>query len=325
MTSKKLPSRSHAVLYATSVISLALLAACGGGGGDSGTPISPVSSSLSISAANYQQVAQVVMSTTGYLTDAGDFALGEPSGAAAQSTRHVKAQQARPRATSSETLSCTQGGSLQLSFNDQNNNGSWDVGDTLRATAINCREDGLTLQGGLGLNAKALSGSFGSGSYSATLQLSLENFIITEGSDTSTGNGNLDMQISVTAGTTELTLVVDAISVAGTEAGQLYNHSLRDARLNLRLPLAGGGTSSTSGTVSSSKLGDKSVRIETPTPFVTAAQAQFPSSGQMLISGANGSKLRLSAQSAALALLELDADGDGSYETRSTKAWSELN
>lgn len=323
MTSK-LPGGRNAAAAFASTLSLSLLAACGGGGGDGGTPASPTGSSLSIAASNYQQVAQVVVSTTGYLMDTGDFAIGEPSGASAQSARRVRAQQARPRATSSETVTCTQGGSLQLSFNDQNNNGNWDVGDTLRAVAINCREDGLTLQGGLGLNAKALSGSFGSGSYSATLQLSLENFSITEGSDTSTGNGNLDMQISVAAGTTELTLVVDAISVAGTEAGQLYNHGLRDARQSLRLPLAGGSTSSTSATVSSSKLGDKSVRIETPTPFETAVNAQFPSSGQMLISGANGSKLRLSAQNATQVLLELDGDGDGSYETRSTKAWSEL-
>jgi len=320
--------RAFPLRAAGSAAILSLLAACGGGGGgDSGTPVQPGGSSLSISAANYQQVAQVAVSSAGYLLDTGDFAFGEqPGGAtiASPGGRLVTIQQVRPAAVTSDTVNCTQGGSLLFSFNDLNSNASWDVGDSLSAEARNCREDGLTLQGKLGLNAKALSGTFGGSSYSATLQLTLSDFSVTEGSDTAIGNGSIDMQVGVAAGTAELTLVVDSLALTGTEAGQPFSHSLREARLSLRLPAAGGSTSSTSATVSSNRLDNKSVRIETASPFVTAANAQFPSSGQLLITGANGSKLRLTAQNGTQALLELDADGDGSYETRSTKNWSEL-
>lgn len=306
---------------------LSLLAACGGGGGDSGTPIQPGDSSLSISAANYQQVAQVAVSSAGYLLDTGDFAFGEqPGGSAIASPggRLVTIQQVRPTAVTSDTVNCTQGGSLLFSFNDLNNNASWDVGDSLSAEARNCREDGMTIQGKLGLNAKALSGVFGGSSYSATLQLTLTDFAVTEGSDTATGNGSFDMQVGVSGGTTELTLMVDSLTIVGSESGKPYSDSLRDARLSLRFPATGGSTSSTSATVSSNRLDNKSVRIETASPFVTTVNSAFPSSGQLLITGASGSKLRLSAQNAAQVLLELDADGDGSFETRSTKAWSEL-
>ena len=45
---------------------------------------------------------------------------------------------------------------------------------------------------------------------------------------------------------------------------------------------------------------------------------------QLLAAGANGSKLRMTVQSASSVLLELDANGDGSYETRTTHTWADL-
>jgi hypothetical protein len=48
---------------------------------------------------------------------------------------------------------------------------------------------------------------------------------------------------------------------------------------------------------------------------------QFPSSGQIIITGASGSKARLTATSNTEYTLEVDADGDDIYEIGTTENW----
>ncbi|QPF74335.1 hypothetical protein G8A07_16325 [Roseateles sp. DAIF2] len=325
------PRLHQALRLPIGALCLGLLGACGGGGGssaDSGAPIVPAPvNGLGINAGNYQQVAQAAVSSSAYLLSTGDLALSDTPGAGlgrlAESPL-AKAQLARPAAVNNRTLPCTLGGSLLLSADDKNNNGKFDTGDSVSTEARGCREDDMTIQGKLAFSAKSLSGDFGSNNYSATLQLSLGDFAVTEAGDTVTGNGSLEMQVAVASGAVELTLAVDSFTVSGSDGGLSFSHTVRDARLTLRIPSSGSQTSSMSATLSGNRLENKSVRVDTQEAFVTAANADFPSSGRMLVSGANGSKVRISAQNTNQALVELDADGDGTFETRSTKAWAEL-
>ena len=71
-------------------------------------------------------------------------------------------------------------------------------------------------------------------------------------------------------------------------------------------------------------LDAKSVRIETPTPFVRNNSQFYPSSGSALITGAAGAKVRVTAINATTVTIDLDADGNGSYETTVIKLWSEM-
>jgi hypothetical protein len=50
----------------------------------------------------------------------------------------------------------------------------------------------------------------------------------------------------------------------------------------------------------------------------------YPNAGQVTATGLGGSKMRLTVQSATTVQIELDADGNGAYETSVTKPWSEL-
>ena len=50
----------------------------------------------------------------------------------------------------------------------------------------------------------------------------------------------------------------------------------------------------------------------------------YPSSGQAVVTGAGGSKVRVTANSATSVTVSLDANGDGTYETSVNKPWSEL-
>lgn len=60
------------------------------------------------------------------------------------------------------------------------------------------------------------------------------------------------------------------------------------------------------------------VDFSTPTPMYIDANAANPTSGVMLFTGSNGSKARLTVNANGSYLIEVDADGDGSYEWSTT-------
>ncbi len=325
------PRLRRALQLLSALTAAALLAACGGGGGGSagadGAPSLPVASnSLGITSSNYQQAAEAALVSSSYLLEAGGFGLGSGPGSGSGMARPQQGQEGRAQAlgTSTNSLACAQGGSLFVSFSDQNSNANLDAGDSLNIDARSCRQDGQLLQGGLSMTAKTFSGSFGGSSFSGALQMSLSDFTVIEGSDRYGATGSFEVQVSQSGGASEISLVVDKLSLSGTLRGLSFSHQVQDARLSLRTTALGVSTSSSTATVSSNRLDGKSVRVETITPLVTQAGAQYPSSGQLMITGDARSKLRLTPQSATQVLLEVDADGDGTFEGRYTKAWSEL-
>lgn len=56
------------------------------------------------------------------------------------------------------------------------------------------------------------------------------------------------------------------------------------------------------------------VELSTPTPFHINSGQSWPSQGVMILTGKNGTKARLTVNSAATFVVEWDADGNGSYE-----------
>lgn len=67
------------------------------------------------------------------------------------------------------------------------------------------------------------------------------------------------------------------------------------------------------------------VTLSTITPFVfSTTTQQFPHSGEVLLTGLAGSRASISALSATLARVAVDADGDGTYEASGRIAWISL-
>ena len=122
-------------------------------------------------------------------------------------------------------------------------------------------------------------------------------------------------------------LAIDSFAVSRTYAGVTSSQTLTKYDTSLKVSPAGSGTnwaSSVRGTLTSSTIDSKAVSIDTPTPFVRSGNQAYPASGQAIIIGAAGSKVQVTAINATTVKIELDADGNGTYETTVSKPWREI-
>jgi hypothetical protein len=66
------------------------------------------------------------------------------------------------------------------------------------------------------------------------------------------------------------------------------------------------------------------VVVATLLPLRQLGTDTYPSSGQVVVTGASGTHLRVTALSGTSVQLELDANGDGTYERSGVFAWDTI-
>lgn len=303
------------------------LAACGGGSGSTGSPDDTDLTSLSLGASNYQAVGQATVASGLFLGSTGSLAGGNRGGPL-MLRQAQSADRAQPAVVVGPVeLACNQGGSVAVSFNDANNSGDMDVGESLFVEAKACKEDGATTQGRIDLAMQSLTGVYGSGSFSATLGMKLTAFGISQGTNAIQGDGDLGLKLSRTpAGVGEMSLTLPRVTLTGRLAGQAIAYGLADLQLTVRDEVVNGTARSTltySGTLTNNADG-KQVRVSTPQALVIVGEDAYPSAGQLLVRGRASSSVRITPVNAVQVRIELDADGDGSYEANTLKNWAEL-
>jgi len=162
--------------------------------------------------------------------------------------------------------------------------------------------DGVTISGSVTVSGQVdVSGST---PVLLTLNFSFTVLTVSDGTDTFTGTGTLSLDLEATP---EL-LTVDMDFRDGS--GAVYRVSNFVVAVT---PIGGGENVSLSGRFYHPDYGYGD--LATATPFFVATDGTFPSSGQLVITGAAGSKARLTALSATQFQVEVDADGDDAYET----------
>lgn len=317
------------------------LGGCGGGGGGSANP-GPVGGGgpLPLSSANYTTATQESVASALYLSDstsllvgaqvAGERMLFDMLLATVDRLPHWLAM--RPKfvtgVTQTDSEACDGGGRLDFTVEDLNGNDDADVGDSARVVAVDCVVDGVTANGTVSAVFTAVSGSFGTPPYSATLALTFENFSAASAAGQVTGSGRFDLTASsnnVNSGS--LAISAATFTLESTMGSTSSTRTLSNFSLSSNVTTSGSVTSTSTtvaGTLSSTALGAMSVTISTVNPLVTAEGDAYPSSGQILVSGAGNSKARLTVQNASSVLIELDADGNGSYEVSTVVAWSDI-
>jgi hypothetical protein len=162
--------------------------------------------------------------------------------------------------------------------------------------------DGVTISGSVTVSGEVdVSGST---PVLVSLTFSFTVLTVSDGTDTFTGTGT----ISLDFGTTPESLTVAMDFSDGS--GAVYRVSNFVVAVT---PTTGGEDVSLSGRFYHPDYGYGDV--VTITPFFVATGDPFPSSGQLVVTGAANSKARLTALSATQFQVEVDADGDDIYET----------
>ena len=332
-------------MNARSLIAVATLAlsACGGGGsgsdGSNATP-PPASGVLSLTTSNYTVATQEALSSADYVTRSTEMLTGAQVASDRIVLDAVLAQLQRtggwfsraPRlatgVTTVQVEPCSGGGNITITLNDVNGNDEPDAGDSARAVATNCIEVGVTINGALNIAITAATGTSSSSVFSIAATVTLENFRATSPAISASGNGQISVAMSSTGvNRNSFTLSVTSLTIASTVGSTSSTRSLSNFTINIVTTPSGSGSSSSgsiNGTLSSTGLGSNSITMATPSPFIKLSTAAYPSSGQMIITGAANSRVRVTALSSTTVQMELDADGNGSYETSTNMLWSQL-
>lgn len=315
-----------------------LVAACGGGGGDAPAAAQPT---VGISSTNQDQVARTSASAvvsvaaagtgTGATGSGGGAGVAALPGAARQvalalqgGRKAALAAGVQPLAVVTDTTLCPAGGQFVVAVNNANNNNAFDAGDSLTITFENCKTTATdNTNGSIAVTVASVSGT----GFIGTMTLNLAS---TEGTRTGSVVGSVAASytdVSATVSRTEL--LVGAAGLSGTVSiGNVsetitYENGFSIATTST-VNGAGAAVSSSStvsGAITASGLANGRIVLATPAPIVQLAADAYPSSGALRATGTSGSTLLVTALSATQVRLQLDADGNGSYEGDKTVAW----
>ena len=208
------------IRYTLSAAALAALTACGGGGDGGPSASGP----LAITADNANNVARAGLQSAGLMGVIGDIGanLGVPTGQQATISQvrrahamAVSALGAQRKASFSNSVSCTGGGSLTVSFNDSNADDQLNrAGESVSLTANNC-SDGA---GGMTNGSFSLQLTGFTDATHLSFTLSFANF---RSSDTSTGTAaSIDGSVSASLeGLANVAVTSPSLSLSATSGG----------------------------------------------------------------------------------------------------------
>jgi hypothetical protein len=201
--------------------------------------------------------------------------------------------------------SCLDGGSI--SFNLSVDDVTGDFSGTFNF--INCAEGGTTING----NA-TVSGSLGGADF--VISFTFNPITVVSGTESYTMSG--------TVGTSVLIAAVPPVTVSISMDVRLRNNNTQMVEWVNNLTISAvDNISFLEMTITGRYYHPEHgyIDIVTNTAFQINVADQWPNVGQMTITGASGSKARLTATSNTEYTLEVDADGDDTYETVTLENW----
>lgn len=325
--------------FLVSAMALASLAACGGSGDDSSSH--PAANKVAITSTNQNQVVRASVnaglsvslaqgSVGGGVSPAGvagrshalTALMARAVNAARASRKGIASATAHPSATTTDTEACTSGGTVTIALDDHDNNQQISNGDVITATFAQCKDTATsTISGAISVT---LTGTPTDTQFSANANF--QNIVVTDNDVTATIAGNVAVTESDTSTDSVITLSVGSSGLTASTTSTSYTDSVSFASgfvITTDEASSGSVSVSLAGTMSAQSVGG-SITIATPQPLVEAASDAYPSSGQVIITGASGSAVRATVLDKTQVKLELDANGDGTYESTSTVAWNAL-
>ena len=235
--------------------------------------------------------------------------------------------------SASETVPCDTpvssgaAGSTSIKVNDADGSGTLTSGDSFDATFNNCyiAADGQTINGGFSMSVVNIIGDpqIANTAWTVKANFTLSSLSIADSTGTEAVNGGFTFSANTSNGIDEsVTLSGASLSVqqSGEPTISLDNFSLSgsDNKNTAAYTFYG------SGRVTDSSLnGYVDFQISASTPLRGIGSLD-PDSGTMTITGAGNSSVKVTAIDATTAQLQVDADGDGTFEYTTTKSWTGL-
>ena len=185
--------------------------------------------------------------------------------------------------------------------------------------------NGVIMNGKLGMVANSVVGDWDTPPFSFEASITFNQLEVSAGSSKTTGNGEATISLSAQSYSKVSTkLKTQLLTLSTTNANVQTQQTLR--AYTAASSVDGAISSATAdGTLVTSNLGNKSIYIATPSAFkVDNSRARYPFQGVMNIAGADKTSVRITAINATSVKIELDADGDGSYEVNQTMLWSQM-
>lgn len=306
---------------ALAVTGAVLLTGCGGGGGDDGPTLT------TLTEANAALASSVVYKAASALFDVAiegplSSSVGAVGAASADQARLGLVPLAASRlraamdrdgrtafvvgATFEESYPCSGGGTETIAINDADDSQTLSNGDTVEISYASCVEDGLTFNGRIAVgDLQVTSETVYEG------ELSFDDFSVSGGGDVVGADGAMNLAVDETPGRPAV------YEVSGSSLTTSFDgdrHRLQDfSGVTTIDALAGRAVFRFEGRVSDSSNAIV-VDARSLVDFVALTVDDYPSSGQMRVTGASNSRVLLSALSATQVRIVVDENGDGSYE-----------
>ena len=312
---------------------LAMLTACGGGGGND----SPAAKNVAITSANQTAVARASLNGGAAVALAqGSLSGGGTSGplatgallrravvATTNQRKGVASAGVHPAATSTDTEACQVSGTMTTTFDDRDGNGQLSNGDVLTATFAQCRDSATSSIDGT--VAITLTSTPTAANLDASA--SFQNVAVVDTGVSSTLAGNVSIHEVDGSTLSDVQLTVGSGGLSITVASSAYNDSVAfESGMIIAASQMGGGsqTSATlNGSFTATSIGGR-VTVSTQVPLMTAFDAAYPGTGVIKIVGASGSAVLVTVLDTTQVQLQLDANGDGTYESATDVAWTTL-
>jgi hypothetical protein len=231
------------------------------------------------------------------------------------------------------TTDCAVGGTAAAVLDDRDNSGSASSGDVLTVTFVQCKPNNTDLIDGSVSATYTVVQQMPTILATATVTYSHLQAISTDGSFMIDGSFSYSVSragritsASFTTGATGLTATVinanynDTVSLSPGYTATAVRDAL-DLPPNSTIP--GSGTLIVNGAISATSIGGTIV-ISTPVPVKKYDIDPFPRQGQVLLRGANNGLLAITVLSATTVRVQLDANGDGTFEVSKDVPWVDL-
>lgn len=312
------------ILLATAGIVTTIATGGGGGGGSVAMRADPT---LLITAENGEAVSTTVLAGAVAMFEISEATQGpllSPSASVTPNAHRIGDLAHTYAELQIEGLvqNCIISGTVTLSGDVAQSN-TLTAGDSVTAVFDNCDDnDGFLIDGELSLDVVSVSGDFGSELYRLTLDMVLTDLVVTGGSETVSGDGDvtltidsLDFPVLVTAlSGSELTVGTGNEDITFRNFDQVFEVDLGVVPEPV--------SAEVNGRIQSTVLGG-SVDYQTVVT-IRASGDDDPYSGEILIKGADSSQVRIVIVSNQAVRLEIDLEGDGVVDEYIDTTWPVL-